>query len=100
MTNVFARQAEEFRAKGEALIRKADYLLCQSWNERMWADGEPIDPSPTIEQAVNAGFPWLEIERSRCKTPNNVDLQAIVSADQIGPPRLKMATPAGCQRSI
>jgi hypothetical protein len=31
------------------MIREADNdLLCQSWNERMWADGEPVDPSPTV----------------------------------------------------
>ena len=77
MTTVFARQAEEFRAKGEALIRKADKLTCESWNERMWADGEPIDPSPTIDQAINGGYPWLELECSRCKTPNDIDLAAL-----------------------
>src|SRR4051812_568664 len=73
MTTVFAQQAQEFRAKGEALIRKADKLSCESWNERMWADGEPIDPSPTIDRAVNGGFPWLQIECSRCRAPNEVD---------------------------
>jgi hypothetical protein len=52
-------------------------LLCESWNERMWSDGEPIDPSPTIDQAINGGFPWLEIQCSRCKTPNDVDLAAL-----------------------
>lgn len=77
MTTVFARQAEEFRAKGEALIRKADKFSCESWNERMWADGEPIDPSPTIDQAVNGGFPWLQIECARCKGPSEVDLAAL-----------------------
>jgi hypothetical protein len=46
MTTILAAQAEETRAKGEALIKQADRLLCESWNERMWADGEPIDPSP------------------------------------------------------
>jgi phage FluMu protein Com len=40
----------------------------------MWSDGDPIDPSPTIDQAVNGGFPWLEIRCSRCKTPSDVDL--------------------------
>ena len=63
--------------QGRGLIRQADKLLCESWNERMWADGEPIDPSPTIDQAVNGGFPWLEIECSRCKTPSDVDLAAL-----------------------
>jgi hypothetical protein len=55
------------------LIQQADKLLCESWNERMWSDGEPIDPSPTIDQAVNAGFPWLD---SLC-TLQDVDLAAM-----------------------
>jgi hypothetical protein len=43
----------------------------------MWSDGGPIDPSPTIDQAINGGFPWLEIGCSRCKTPRDVDLCAL-----------------------
>lgn len=27
----------------------------------MWADGGPIDPLPTVDQAVNGGYSWLEI---------------------------------------
>ena len=77
MTTILAAQSAEARAKGEALIRTADKLLCESWNERMWADGEPIDPSPTIDQAVNGTYPWLEIECSRCKTKRDVDLAAL-----------------------
>ncbi|MCS3498286.1 phage FluMu protein Com [Bradyrhizobium japonicum] len=77
VTTILAAQSAEARAKGEALIRTADKLLCESWNERMWADGQPIDPSPAIDQALNGGFPWLEIECSRCKTKRNVDLAAL-----------------------
>src|SRR5436189_553949 len=77
MTGILAAQSAEMRAKGAALIQQADRLLCESWNERMWSDGEPIDPSPTIDQAINGGFPWLEIQCSRCKTPNDVDLAAL-----------------------
>ena len=77
MANILATQSAEMRAKGEALIQQADRLLCESWNERMWSDGEPIDPSPTIDQAVNGGFPWLEIQCARCKTPSDVDLAAM-----------------------
>jgi putative SOS response-associated peptidase YedK len=73
MANILAAQSAEMRAKGEAIIQQADKLLCESWNERMWSDGEPIDPSPTIDQAVNGGFPWLEIRCARCKTPSDVD---------------------------
>jgi phage FluMu protein Com len=60
--------------QGRGNIQQADKLLCESWNERMWSHGEPIDPSPTIDQAVNGGFPWLEIRCARCKTPSDVDL--------------------------
>lgn len=77
MTGILAAQSAEMRAKGAALIQQADRLLCESWNERMWSDGEPIDPSPTIDQAINGGLPWLEIQCSRCKTPNDVDLAAL-----------------------
>lgn len=77
MTTILATQAAEARAKGETLIRQADRLLCESWNERMWADGEPIDPSPTIDQAINGGYPWLEIECSRCRTRRDVDLAVL-----------------------
>ena len=74
MTRIFAERSAEKRREGEALIREADNLACQSWNEKMWSAGGPIDPSPTIDQAINGGFPWLEIECSRCKTPRDVDL--------------------------
>jgi hypothetical protein len=43
----------------------------------MWADGGPIDPSPTIDQAIDGGYAWFEIACSRCKTPRNVDLCAL-----------------------
>ncbi|MET4222037.1 phage FluMu protein Com [Bradyrhizobium sp. LM6.10] len=74
MTMILATQAADARARGEALIRTADKLLCESWNERLWADGEPIAPSPTVDQAVNGGYSWLKIECSRCKTRRNVEL--------------------------
>nr|WP_245284939.1 hypothetical protein [Bradyrhizobium sp. th.b2] len=77
VTSILATRSAEKRAAGEALIREADDLLCQSWNEKMWADGGPIDPSPSVDQAINAGHPWLEIKCSRCKTPRAVDLAAL-----------------------
>ncbi len=77
MTTILASQASEARTQGEALIRMADKLLCESWNERMWADGGPIDPSPTVDQAINGGYSWLEIECSRCRTKRDVDLAAL-----------------------
>src|SRR4029450_3115687 len=77
MANILAAQSAETRAQGEGRNQQADRLLCESWNERMWSDGEPIDPSPTIDQAVNGGFTWLEIECSRCQTKHDVDLSRV-----------------------
>jgi hypothetical protein len=56
MTTILATRSAEARTKGEALFRTADTLLCESWNERVWADGQPIDPSPSIDQAINGGY--------------------------------------------
>ena len=77
MAKILGERSGEKRRAGEKLIRDADDLLCQSWNEKMWSDGGPIDPSPTIDRAVNGGFPWLEIKCSRCKTPRSVDLATL-----------------------
>jgi hypothetical protein len=41
MTNILAAQSAEMRAKAETMLQQADRLLCESWNERMWADGDP-----------------------------------------------------------
>lgn len=60
MTTILATRSAEARSKSEALIRTAATLVCESWNERMWADGQPIDPSPAIDQAINGGYSWLE----------------------------------------
>jgi hypothetical protein len=81
VTLMLARQSDELRAKGEALIRDADRLSCESWNERMWVDGEPIAPSPTVDQALNGGFPWLEIECSRCRARRDVSLAELRRVD-------------------
>jgi hypothetical protein len=41
MTGILAAQSAAMRAKAEAMLLQADKLLCESWNERMWSDGEP-----------------------------------------------------------
>ncbi len=43
----------------------------------MWADGGPVDPSPSIGQTINASYTWLEIQCSWCKTPRAVNLAAL-----------------------
>jgi hypothetical protein len=71
MTTILAQRAI---AAGEAMIQEADDLACQSWNEKMWSDCGPVDPSPSIDEAINGGYGWLEIRCTRCRTPQTVDL--------------------------
>lgn len=56
MTTILAQRSAEQRAAGEALISETDDLACQSWNDRMWSDGGLVDPSPSIDQAINGGY--------------------------------------------
>ena len=78
MTGILAAQSAEMRAKAATMLQQADRLLCESWNERMWSDGEPIDPSPTIDHAVgNGASSGSGIRCSRGKTPSDVDLAAM-----------------------
>jgi hypothetical protein len=80
IAKILYARALERRSAAEALIHQADDLLCQSWNEKMWSDGGPIDPSPSIDQAINGGYPFLEIKCSRCKTLRSVDLAELKHA--------------------
>src|ERR1700677_1138423 len=72
MTNILAAQSAEMRAKAETMLQQADRLLCESWNERMWADGETIVPSPCVDQAISGVFAWRETHGSRYKRTSDV----------------------------
>jgi hypothetical protein len=73
MTHIFAERSSEKRREGEALIREADNLACQSWNEKMWSDGGPIErctvtrnrPRPIHRARKRAGE-----GATRCATAN------------------------------
>jgi hypothetical protein len=49
-----AQRAEDAR-------READKLACIAWNNRMLGYNGPAQPSPTIGDAINAGFCYLEV---------------------------------------
>ena len=97
MTGILADRSTEKRA-GEALIREADDLACQSWNERKWADGGPTDPSPTVDEAINGGYSWLEIRSSQCRTPCSVDLAGLRRVAAVTKGRCRENTRCSLQR--
>src|ERR1700731_1681146 len=58
MTNILAAQSAEMRAKAEAMLQQADGLLCESWNERMWSDGETIPRRPSTRRPTAVLRGW------------------------------------------
>jgi hypothetical protein len=57
--------------------READMLACQAWNYRMLGYRGPAQPSPTIGDALNAGFRYLEVRCHGCDTHQTVALDII-----------------------
>ena len=48
-----------------------------AWSVRMEGYGGPAQPAPTIQQCLNGGLGWLEVECNRCKTRASLPLSAI-----------------------
>lgn len=68
------------RAKAEraAEARKdADQLACQAWTARMLAFQGPAQPSPTLGDALNAGYGYLEVKCLGCDTHQTVALSIV-----------------------
>jgi len=59
-------------ARGEA-----DKLACYAWNRRMLAFKGPAQPSPTLGDALNAGYGYLEVRCLGCDTHQTVALGII-----------------------
>ncbi|WP_299802888.1 hypothetical protein [Tardiphaga sp.] len=64
--------------------QNADVLACEAWNYRMLGYKGPAQPSPTMGDALNAGFAYLEVRCHGCDTHQTVALDVI---------RRPMATP-------
>jgi hypothetical protein len=65
--------AEEARAAR----KEADRLACQAWNKRMLGLQGPAQPSPTIGDALNGGYGYLEVRCLGCNTHQTVALDII-----------------------
>ncbi|RZN31243.1 hypothetical protein [Bradyrhizobium sp. Leo121] len=57
--------------------RQADKLACEAWNKRMLAFQGPAQPSPTLGDALNAGYTYLEVKCLGCETHQTVALDII-----------------------
>ena len=54
--------------------KEADRLACEAWNKRMLGFSGPAQPSPTLGDALNAGYLYLEVRCLGCDTHQTVAL--------------------------
>ena len=57
--------------------READALACDAWTKRMLAFKSPAQPSPTLGDALNAGYLYLEVRCLGCETHQAVALDIV-----------------------
>jgi hypothetical protein len=57
--------------------KEADKLACEAWNFRMLGFNGPAQPSPTLADALNAGYGYLEVRCLGCDTHSAVALGII-----------------------
>ena len=63
-----AERAREVRTE-------ADRPACEAWNARMLGYKGPAQPSPTLGDALNAGYGYLEVRCLGCDTHQTVALR-------------------------
>lgn len=76
---IIAAEMKADSAKKEAAekLREAAAETCRAWNYRMIGFGGPVQPSPTISDAIAGGFYYLEVKCRRCATHSIIDLSAV-----------------------
>lgn len=55
----------------------ADRLACDAWNKRMLGFRGPAQPSPTLDDVLNAGYGFLEVRCLGCDTSQTVALDVV-----------------------
>jgi hypothetical protein len=57
--------------------KEADRLACEAWTKRMLGFRGPAQPSPTLGDALNAGYLYLEVRCLGCDTHQTVALDVV-----------------------
>ena len=63
--------------RAAAARKEADKLACDAWNKRMLGFRGPAQPSPTLGDALNAGYGYLEVCCLGCDTHQTVALDIV-----------------------
>jgi hypothetical protein len=57
--------------------KEADRLACDAWTKRMLGFRGPAQPSPTLGDALNAGYLYLEVRCLGCDAHQTVALDVV-----------------------
>lgn len=74
---LFGSTIRQKAERARAARQEADKLACEAWNARMLGYKGPAQPSPTLGDALNGGYGYLEVRCLGCDTHQTVDLTIV-----------------------
>jgi hypothetical protein len=74
---IFGTSVRASEQRAAAARKEADKLACEAWNKRMLGLRGPAQPSPTLGDALNAGYVYLEARCLGCDTHQTVALDIV-----------------------
>jgi hypothetical protein len=75
--NIYGASVRASAERAAEARRDADKLACVAWNDRMLGFRGPAQPSPTLGDAINGGYPYLEVKCLGCETHQTVALNIV-----------------------
>jgi hypothetical protein len=75
--SIYGASVRALEERAAEARKQADKLACEAWNKRMLAFQGPAQPSPTLGDALNAGYLYLEVKCLGCSTHQTVALDII-----------------------
>lgn len=74
---LFGTTIRQKAERAKAARKEADKLACEAWNARMLGYKGPAQPSPTLGDALNGGYGYLEVRCLGCDTHQTVALDVV-----------------------
>jgi len=74
---IFSGSIRVSAERAAAARKEADRLACEAWNKRMLGYRGSAQPSPTLGDALNAGYLYLEVRCLGCDTHQTVALDIV-----------------------
>jgi hypothetical protein len=74
---IYGASVREKAERANEARKAADRLACQAWTARMLAFQGPAQPSPTLGDALNADYGYLEVKCLGCSTHQTVALSTV-----------------------